>query len=47
LAKAPKLVVAAPHHHAGKVKQGSTVKHLFILKNKGNEVLNIKRAKGS
>ncbi len=45
--KAPKLQVAEPSWDAGVVSEGETIKHVFILRNVGTDVLHIKRAKGS
>ena len=45
--KAPKLEVAEATWDAGTVAAGETIKHVFILRNVGTDVLHIKRAKGS
>jgi Protein of unknown function (DUF1573) len=44
---APKIVAVEPLFEFGKVKMGSTVEHVFKVRNAGSAPLAIKRAKGS
>ncbi|MBU0551000.1 DUF1573 domain-containing protein [Myxococcota bacterium] len=41
------LLVEQPFFDAGRVQQGDRVKHTFVVKNAGQGILTIKRAKGS
>ncbi|HHH30900.1 MAG TPA: DUF1573 domain-containing protein [Polyangiaceae bacterium] len=43
----PKIVAAEPVFEFGKVKLGTTVEHVFKVKNAGTGPLQIARAKGS
>ncbi len=43
----PALSVAEPRHDVGSVLEGDPVKHVFTLRNVGEDLLTIKRAQGS
>lgn len=43
----PKIHFEKAEYDAGAVKRGTNVVHEFVFKNIGDEVLNIRRAKGS
>lgn len=46
LAGAPRIACTKPTFDYGKVAQGATVKHVFVLKNEGGAPLTIERAAG-
>ena len=43
----PKIEVSELEFDAGDVQRGEDVVHVFVIKNVGTDVLNIKRAKGT
>ena len=40
--KKPKLVIASTEHNIGEVKRGADAKYTFIVKNEGNDDLEIR-----
>jgi len=45
-AKGPSIACDEPNHDVGMVVQGDTMKHVFVVKNVGDDVLNVLSARG-
>jgi hypothetical protein len=43
----PKIVALETEHNFGKVKEGTTLEHVFRIRNQGDQELVIERASGS
>ena len=43
----PKIVALEKEHNFGKVKEGTTLEHVFRIRNQGDQQLVIERASGS
>ncbi len=46
-ARRPAIAVPEPRHDVGVVTEGDPVKHVFALRNVGDDLLTIRRAQGS